>query len=184
MPPFILPLHPHEPTVSPKAPPSQRQGLRGQQAGSFTVQMGKSSQGAAVKAWGRKRQGPALSAPGLALGSASRTSRSSAAVRHSARSDALAQAGSEPGVETPSSAPSCPISHPTPATWNFLQFLKLARLYPVSAHAVPSAWKVISPFSFLANLCPSLSSPTNSRHSFLCGSCGRETEMLPLLLLP
>lgn len=89
-----------------------------------------------------------------------------------ARSDAPAQAGSEPGVETPSSAPSCPISHPTPATWNFLQFLKLARLYPV-----PSAWKVISPFSFLANLCPSLSSPTNSRHSFL-------QEVLPLLLLP
>ena len=61
----ILPPHPHKSTVSPRAPPSQGQGLSGQRAGPFIVQMGKSSQGGAVSCRGSHSQpaGPSSFCP-------------------------------------------------------------------------------------------------------------------------
>lgn len=91
---------------------------------------------------------------GLALGSALRTSRSSAAAPAGAGSDVLAQAASESGVGIPSSAPSHPISlHPPPHSQSShtecpaaLQTGQALSSLQVFAHTVPSAWKVIALF--------------------------------------
>lgn len=108
-----------------------------------------------------------------------RTSHSSAAVPRSALLDALAQAVSDPGAETPSRTPSHPIWYHLPppphdpAPWTFLQFPKLARLSPASG-PLPRLFLLPGkpfPLSFPSPTCPHPSALSAESRTASSGKC-------------
>lgn len=125
----ILPPHPHKSTVSPRAPPSQGQGLSGQRAGPFIVQMGKSSQGGAVSCRGSHSQpaGPSSFCPRPLTWLSSKDKLLKSSCLSWCGLDALQRQALTLEWRPREVYPLAPsLSTPTPATWSFLHFLKLA----------------------------------------------------------